>query len=254
MSQNHDFGKTGQPPVFPIDAANPCPMTVSDRDGRILPHCICRCGETLTFSVPVQAELEVRNGCMRLFRDDDGAVLWLDMTEGADGVWSVSVEASRVCADGEQSGLFYFRFEFDTCFGHVIYAKEPSGFGAVYKWKDEDVHAFQWTVTEDCFETPSSLYGGIMYHVFVDRFAKSESHPDMPRREDAVYNDDWYHGIPQHAHRPGGKVENNLFGKIAVIEFYFIFFKFFANFFVIGIRNRKRKSQKGTKLANACRI
>ncbi|MBQ7982119.1 MAG: hypothetical protein IJ302_01005, partial [Clostridia bacterium] len=148
---------------------------------------------------------------MRLFRDDDGEVLWLPMTQDAAGDWTVSVPAAEICAVGVCSGLFYFRFEFDTRYGHLIYAKEENDFGAVYKWEDANVHAFQWTVTEDAFRTPQTLYGGIMYHIFVDRFSKSGQHPVMPRRADAVYNDDWYHGIPQHAKRPGGKVENNEF-------------------------------------------
>lgn len=211
MYHHNHTEKTGRPPVFPVDRENPSPLQVTDEAGHVRPYYVSRYSEVLTFSVQLQKEFDVQHGCMRLFRDDDGAVLWLDMSTDNDGVWSVSVDASQICADGEQSGLFYFRFEFDTAFGHVMYAKEPYGFGAVYKWKDEDVHAFQWTVTEDSFETPSSLYGGIMYHVFVDRFAKSAQHPDMPRRDDAEYNDDWYHGIPQHAHRPGGEVKNNEF-------------------------------------------
>ncbi len=212
MSHNtNNAGKTGYDPVFPIEQEMPYPMTVTTADGQRLPHTVSRFGDALTFSVPVQKKLEAGNGRMRLYRDDDGAVLWLDMVCDTDGVWSVTVKGADVCADCEQSGLFYFRFEFDTRFGHLIYAKEENDFGAVYKWKDENVHAFQWTVTEDAFETPSSLYGGIMYHIFVDRFAKSETHPDMPRRDDAEYNDDWYNGIPQHAKRPGGQVENNEF-------------------------------------------
>lgn len=211
MNEINHTGKTGYYPVFPIEQALPHPMTLTDADGRVMPYAVSRYGAQVTFSVPVQKEFETQGGRMRLFRDDDGAVLWLEMTCGADSVWTVSVRGQDVCADGELSGLFYFRFEFDTRYGHLIYAKEENDFGAVYKWQDENVHAFQWTVTEDDFETPSSLYGGIMYHVFVDRFSKSVQHPDMPRREDVEYNEDWYHGIPQHAHRPGGEVKNNEF-------------------------------------------
>lgn len=211
MNQTNHAGKTGQHPVFPIEQETPYPMTVTAADGRTLPYTVSCFSDTLTFSVRLQKKLEAVSGRMRLFRDDDGAVLWPEMTCDTDGVWSVTVRGRDVCADGEQSGLFYFRFEFDTRYGHLIYAKEENDFGAVYKWRDENVHAFQWTVTEDGFCTPRSLCGGIMYHIFVDRFAKSAEHPDMPRRDDAVYNDDWYHGIPQHAHRPGGQVENNEF-------------------------------------------
>ena len=207
MNEINHAGKTGQHPVFPIEQELPYPFTVKKADGQVLPHTVSRFGDTLTFSVPVQKVLEARSGRMRLYRDDDGDVLWFAMTGDADGIWSVTLRGAEICADGEQSGLFYFRFEFDTRYGHVIYAKKENDFGAVYKWKDENVHAFQWTVTEDAFETPS-LGGGIMYHIFV---AKSETHPEMPRRADAEYNDDWYNGIPQHAHRPGGQVENNEF-------------------------------------------
>ena len=204
-------GETGSIPVFPIEQEKPYPMTVTDGSGAVCTNTVCRFTDRLTFSVPLQQAFETQGGRMRLFRDDDGAVLWLDMTVDAAGVWSVSVKASEVCVSEENSGLFYFRFEFDTRYGHLIYAKEPCGFGAVYKWRDEDVHAFQWTVTEDGFTPPETDCGGIMYHVFVDRFAKSSAYPDMPRRADAEYNDDWYEGIPQHAKYPGGEVENNEF-------------------------------------------
>lgn len=204
-------GETGSTPVFPIEQECPFPMTVTDGSGAVCRAAVCRFGDMLTFSVPLQPVFEAQDGRMRLFRDDDGAVLWLGMTVDADGVWSVTVRAAEVCAPEEQSGLFYFRFEFDTRYGHLIYAKADGDFHPVYKWKDENVHAFQWTVTEDGYRTPDSFAGGIMYHVFVDRFSKSEQFPEMPRRTDAEYNDDWYHGIPQHAKYPGGQVENNEF-------------------------------------------
>jgi len=195
-----------------VRTAQPMPMTIVDlSSGSSLSAAVCAYGDTLRFRVPLQAALETAGGRMRLFRDDDGEVLWLPMEQDSSGDWTVSVPAAEVCAADVCSGLFYFRFEFDTRYGHLIYAKEENDFGAVYKWEDKNVHAFQWTVTQDGFCTPQTLYGGIMYHIFVDRFAKSERYPNLPRREDAVYNDDWYHGIPQHAKRPGGKVENNEF-------------------------------------------
>jgi glycosidase len=49
---------------------------------------------------------------------------------------------------------------------------------------------------------------GIIYHIFVDRFARGG---DVPVRSDAVMNDDWYGGVPQYAEYPGMNVENNMF-------------------------------------------
>lgn len=50
----------------------------------------------------------------------------------------------------------------------------------------------------------------MMYHVFVDRFNKSESF-DLPRRNDAVYEEDWHNGKMQYAKTKGGFVRNNQF-------------------------------------------
>lgn len=60
----------------------------------------------------------------------------------------------------------------------------------------------------------------MMYHVFVDRFAKSDS-VALPRRDDAEYEDDWYSQKMQYAKVKGGFVKNNFFyggSLIGVIE------------------------------------
>jgi len=50
----------------------------------------------------------------------------------------------------------------------------------------------------------------MMYHIFVDRFNKSESF-EIPKRDDAEYEDDWYGGRLQYAKVKGGFVRNNHF-------------------------------------------
>lgn len=60
----------------------------------------------------------------------------------------------------------------------------------------------------------------MMYHVFVDRFAKSEN-VNLPRRDDAEYEDDWYSQKMQYAEVKGGFVKNNFFyggSLLGVIE------------------------------------
>lgn len=210
----------------------PYPFSVYDKDGSRLKRTVCSAADTLTFSVSLPLAFAAENGKMRLYCDDSDTVQMLPMTpSGADdnknGLqnWTLQIAAADVCSTAEccnttfrcaadaESGLFYFRFEFDTVFGHLIYAKTPDGLEPMYKWEDHDVHAFQWTVTTASYPVPTGYAGGIMYHIFVDRFARGEHtpHPPIPRRVDAVYNEDWYTGIPQHAKRPGGAVENNEF-------------------------------------------
>ncbi|MDD6094218.1 MAG: glycoside hydrolase family 13 protein [Clostridia bacterium] len=63
-------------------------------------------------------------------------------------------------------------------------------------------------VYEDGFTTPDWFYGGVMYHIFVDRFRKSGK---SMKRADAVNENDWYAPISQYARVPGAYVKNNLF-------------------------------------------
>ena len=58
------------------------------------------------------------------------------------------------------------------------------------------------------FDAPTDYYGGIIYHIFVDRFN---------RGDDGVYNkgevlvDDWSAGIPEYPEYPGAPMKNNTF-------------------------------------------
>lgn len=60
------------------------------------------------------------------------------------------------------------------------------------------------------YKAPTGFSQGIMYHVFVDRFSRAEGF-EIPRRDDAEYEDDWYGGRLQYAGIRGGHVENNRF-------------------------------------------
>ena len=103
-------------------------------------------------------------------------------------------------------GLYYYKYEIvaeKTTFygdGKVIgelseIASDGSGMIQLLVYQDSGNHA-NW------------MRGGIMYHVFVDRFNKSRK---CQPKKNAVMNDDWYGGIPQYADVPGGYVENNMF-------------------------------------------
>ena len=52
------------------------------------------------------------------------------------------------------------------------------------------------------------IEGGIIYHIFIDRFFRGES---TPVAEDCFLCDDWDHGIPQYPAYPGAPLANNMF-------------------------------------------
>ncbi len=69
----------------------------------------------------------------------------------------------------EEPGLYYYRFTFDTPFGHNYLTCGEGGAALM----DPRGASYQLTVYDASFETPSWLPGGIVYQVFPDRFAKS---------------------------------------------------------------------------------
>lgn len=74
----------------------------------------------------------------------------------------------------------------------------------------EEGNRFTLLIYDKDYIAPSYLSGGVMYHAFVDRFARSEEF-EYPKRDDAEYEDDWYDGALQYAEVRGGEVKNNRF-------------------------------------------
>ncbi len=68
---------------------------------------------------------------------------------------------------------------------------------------------FKMLIYSSDFETPEWFHNCVMYHIFVDRFCKGTK--QVPIRDDAIINDDWYEGLPQYGNRPGDFCANNMF-------------------------------------------
>ena len=66
----------------------------------------------------------------------------------------------------------------------------------------------QISVSEFAHSEPKDVYGGVIYHVFVDRFCPGGR---VPLREGAILDPDWEHGIPQFAPYNGAPLKNNKF-------------------------------------------
>ena len=168
--------------------------------------------ETLTFTLTAHRADGVTDPIMEIYRDDDGNTLrypfrWAE----SDFVWdryTLTLDMASLCAEGEVSGLFWYTVLLDAPEGHRRVSKNPHSYAPVIAPADWGYSAFQLTVYEAGREAPDTFAGGMMYHIFVDRFARGGV---VPVREDAILEPDWYGGLPQFADRPGGYVENNLF-------------------------------------------
>ncbi len=127
------------------------------------------------------------------------------LMEGGSDRFEITLDLKNLCKN-EKSGLFYYDFIFPT--------DEKRLFSETCDNVNLELSTFEGSkfrllVYEDEFDTPKWFRGGIMYHIFVDRFARGSF--SAPHREDAEMNEDWENGIPEYGEYPGAFVKNNVF-------------------------------------------
>ncbi len=83
----------------------------------------------------------------------------------------------------DEVGIYYYRFEVRTHEGVEHYGKAPLGAEAL---KGEFLREWQLTVYDKSYSTPDLYKGGVIYHIFVDRFARSGD------RKKGIFHDNWY--------------------------------------------------------------
>ncbi len=172
--------------------------------------------EDIRFKISVPTSMGAQGIVMRINRD--GESYWdipLDLTSFKEGREEYTVELNLRTLCGIVPALFFY--EFLLLRGtRTLFTESINNFD--FELAYHSGSKFTLLVHEDYFK-PKEWFGkGIMYHVFVDRFAKGEIEPYT--REDAVLNDDWYNGIPQYAKIQGERLKNNMFfgGNLKGIE------------------------------------
>ena len=176
--------------------------------------------DTLTFLLTTPRRLGVCSPRLEFFRDIDGAFFTLPLEwRGGEGFAPFSenesyiltlpvIDLCRRYGRTEERGLFYYSLVFDSAYGTCRMSFDDMSYKPALSGADYYYKAWQLTVYEPVCEPPTLLRGGIMYHIFVDRFRKAGK---VPVRSDAVFDPDWEHGIPEHASYRGGFVRNNGF-------------------------------------------
>lgn len=74
----------------------------------------------------------------------------------------------RRAFDARKAGVYFYRFEIDTTDGIMFIGAGESGEAARGDWLPE----WQQTVFDPAYFTPEWLKGGVIYHIFPDRFAR----------------------------------------------------------------------------------
>ena len=165
------------------------------------------CGKRVDFVLKIPRE----NGTVSVKMDIRADGLLRDFSKTVPLLWTSldgSYDVYRFTLDTSELGvgLYYYKYEVTSFGGKEYYASR--GHGGKLERLSSDDGLMQLIVFESTKNTPEWLYGGIIYHIFVDRFRKSGK---CAPKDYAIMNDDWEGGIPQFADKPGGYVENNMF-------------------------------------------
>ena len=153
---------------------------------------------------------------MRINRDTEN--YWdipLTLTSFEHGREEYSVELNLTTLCGPVPALFFY--EFLLLRGtRTLFTSSINNYDFSLSYHSES--KFTLLVYQNYFRAKEWFGKGIMYHVFVDRFAKGEIAPCV--RDDAIVNDDWYGGIPQYAKNHGERLANNMFfgGNLKGVE------------------------------------
>ncbi len=103
-------------------------------------------------------------------------------------------------------GLYFFSFEID-CVAGKLFGMKGKGRELIVLDREEGSH-FQFSIVNFEYAEPEKYYGGVIYHVFVDRFRRGGN---VPCRSDAVLMNTWEGAIPEYPPYPGAHLENNTF-------------------------------------------
>lgn len=164
--------------------------------------------ENICFTVDVPRRLGASAVVLRICKDGEGdcdyPLTFTDTVEGVDS-YSVTLNTKDLCGYADE-GLFFYEFLFlrgmDTLFtstyNQVDFTLEKHSEGR-----------FALLVYEKDYKTPEWFGGRVMYHIFVDRFAKGKG--AVETRDDVIMNDDWDNGIPQYVKKNGDRLANNMF-------------------------------------------
>ncbi len=165
-------------------------------------------GDIISFTVEVPRKLGASAVVLRIRRDGendtDHPLSFENTAEGID-VYSVTLDTKVLCGYADD-GLFFYEFLFlrgmDTLFTSTYNQVD-------FTLERHSENRFALIVYEKGYTTPDWFGGRIMYHIFVDRFAKGEGETEA--RDDVIINEDWENGTPQYAKRNGERLANNMF-------------------------------------------
>lgn len=171
-------------------------------------------GEQILFSLEIHAPCAVQSAVMVIHGDGWGreTSVWKEYPLTAvDEYRRLSLDMKQLCTDTsmDDGGLLYYHYRIHLADERVLFygGEAPMELSPLTK---EFAGERQLLVYDAAYTPPEAFGEGILYHIFVDRFAKTGA-ALTGCKKNAVIDPDWENGIPQYGEYPGAEVANNVF-------------------------------------------
>lgn len=170
-------------------------------------------GDTIEIITEIPRRLGAASAELRINRDGESTYnipfMFCALEDGCD-VWKIELDTALLCKNSED-GLFYFDvfYKFGDGRSFCTDSEDNVNFSMSGDVSCGTNRKFCMMVYRSDFSTPADFGGGVMYHIFVDRFFRGKGHTHYDER--SVLEHDWENGIPQFAEKPGDHLENNVF-------------------------------------------
>ena len=165
-------------------------------------------GERVTFAVTLPRQLGVSAVVLRIAPDGDEQrdlpMIFADTVRGCDR-YTLTLDTEALC-EGEDDRLFFYELLFLRGFDTLFTDTQNN---VDFSFSTQSARRFCMMVYQKDYQTPDWFRGGVMYHIFPDRFRRGEG--SVALRPGAKLDGDWENGIPQYAQKAGAPLSNDVF-------------------------------------------
>ncbi len=164
--------------------------------------------DKIRFLLYVNRKLGFRKAEMSINSGKTGRVFRFDFQRIENGfdIYELALDFSALSCDTDL--YYFFIILYINEFHKFCFGSKNNVDGELFA-EEKKVRPFRFLVYDNNYTTPDWFKTGVMYHIFVDRFAKGSV--DVGKRDDAIINGDWYYGKPQFGNKPGDFCSNNMF-------------------------------------------
>lgn len=155
---------------------------------------------SIEFEIEIPRTYSIKSVCLVLINDETNHYQYLKMNW--DGI-KRGKDVYTTTINVERQGLNWYYFQLESVSNTFYIGKK----GLSILESNEEPPSWQLTVYDHSFKTPDWIKGGLIYHIFVDRFARIGV---PPTKENIVWRDDWG-GIPVYLPNEEGEIVNNDF-------------------------------------------